>query len=156
MRKNHLDVGDLEGPTRVWIVDDDPSVAFFMQKAIHRLRSDLKVEILEDGYDALLQAGLNPPDLMILDVGLPGMSGKEVFRSLKNNRKTRQMRILAISGDPDEADQMQTLGADAVLPKPFRVEQLLEVLNRFLVVTDDDADDADDLGEIDEGEEDRV
>ncbi len=132
MHSNRLDPGDLETPTKVWIVDDDPSVSLFVKKAIGRFRADLKVELLEDGYEALLKAGPNPPDLMILDVGLPGMSGKEVFRSVKNNRSTRNMRIVAISGDPDEADQMLIMGADAVLSKPFRIEDLMGILERFI------------------------
>jgi two-component system, OmpR family, KDP operon response regulator KdpE len=108
--------------TRVLVVDDEPQI-------LRALRINLRVRQYEvhtaaTGAQALEEAAAHPPDLVILDLGLPDMDGVEVIGGL---RGWTAAPIIVLSGRADSTDKVQALdaGADDYVTKPFGVEELL-------------------------------
>jgi two-component system KDP operon response regulator KdpE len=108
--------------TRVLVVDDEPQI-------LRALRINLRVrnydvDTAANGTEALEIAGRHPPDLVILDLGLPDLSGLEVIEGL---RGWTSAPIVVLSGRADSADKVEALdvGADDYVTKPFSMDELL-------------------------------
>jgi two-component system KDP operon response regulator KdpE len=108
--------------TRVLVVDDEPQI-------LRALRINLRVrnydvDIAATGSAALEAAAKHPPDLVILDLGLPDLDGVEVIEGL---RGWTQAPIIVLSGRADSTDKVEALdaGADDYVTKPFGMEELL-------------------------------
>jgi two-component system, OmpR family, KDP operon response regulator KdpE len=108
--------------TRVLVVDDEPQI-------LRALRINLRVRQYEvrtagSGGEALEQAARHPPDLVILDLGLPDLDGVEVIHGL---RGWTTAPIIVLSGRGDSTDKVEALdaGADDYVTKPFAMEELL-------------------------------
>ena len=108
--------------TRVLVVDDEPSLREAVRYNL--LREGYVVEEAADGTEALARARATPPDLVILDVMLPGLDGLNVCRTL---RQESGVPILLLSARGDELDRVLglELGADDYLTKPFAMRELL-------------------------------
>jgi DNA-binding response OmpR family regulator len=107
---------------RILLVEDSPEAALLVSR---RLRaSGYEVHVAPDGERALLAAGRHPPDLVILDRGLPGLSGLEVCRRL---REGSDVPIVFLSADGAPGDTVEGLrcGADDYIAKPCDPEVLL-------------------------------
>ena len=109
-------------PLRILIVDDEPPIRRFLRTAL--AAQDYRVEEAGDGEAALDFLKRNPVDLVILDLGLPGMDGLEVVRLLRAEGKS--VPIIILSSRDDEAGKVAALdlGADDYVSKPFGVEEL--------------------------------
>jgi len=109
-------------PLRILIVDDEPPIRRFLRTAL--AAQDYRVEEAGDGEAALDFLRRNPVDLVILDLGLPGMDGLEVVRRLRGEGKA--VPIIILSSRDDEAGKVAALdlGADDYVSKPFGVEEL--------------------------------
>jgi two-component system phosphate regulon response regulator PhoB len=83
------------------------------------------------GTEALQTAREARPELIILDLGLPGKSGREVLRELRSDPQTRAIPVVLTSATLEQAGQDLRL-ADATLPKPFELGSLLAVVSRFV------------------------
>ncbi len=105
---------------KVLIVDDTPSNLLILGEA---LRPDYEVFVATDGEDALQKALANPPDLILLDVLMPGMDGYEVCHRLKGNNVTQSVPVMFITARDSEEDEVKGLGLGAVdyITKPFRI-----------------------------------
>ncbi len=128
MEKHQLDSSIISSALDVMIVDDDPTVLDFTRRALDKLFEGIEIETENNGYDAILKLGSHAPDLVILDVFMPRIDGKEVLASIRRGETTQNVKILAISGYPEAIEEMRRLGADAVLAKPFDLKQLIESL----------------------------
>ena len=108
--------------TRVLVVDDEPQILRALRINL-RVR-DYEVHVASTGAEALEVAGRYPPDLVILDLGLPDLDGVEVIQGLRGWTKTP---IIVLSGRADSVDKVEALdaGADDYVTKPFGVEELL-------------------------------
>ena len=108
--------------TRVLVVDDEPQILRALRINL-RVR-DYDVHIAATGAEALEVAGRYPPDLVILDLGLPDLDGVEVIQGLRGWTKAP---IIVLSGRADSVDKVEALdaGADDYITKPFGVEELL-------------------------------
>ena len=116
---------------KVLVVDDDPRMVRLLSAT---LPSDYEVIQATDGATALAMAEATLPDLLLLDVNLPGMDGFEVLRRIKESETLRRMRVIMVTARSDEADRnlgLQT-GADAYLTKPFSPLALLEKASELL------------------------
>lgn len=107
---------------RVLVVDDEPSLREAVRYNL--LREGYAVDEAADGAEALARARATPPDLIILDVMLPGLDGLNVCRTL---RQESGVPILLLSARGDELDRVLglELGADDYLTKPFAMRELL-------------------------------
>ncbi|GAB1690226.1 response regulator [Krasilnikovia sp. M28-CT-15] len=108
--------------TRVLVVDDDPQIVRALRINLRARQYD--VDTAADGGAALRTATHHPPDLVILDLGLPDMDGAEVIRGL---RGWTSVPIIVLSGRADSTDKVAALdaGADDYVTKPFGVDELL-------------------------------
>ena len=109
-------------PLRILIVDDEPPIRRFLRTAL--TAQDYRVEEAADGEAALDFLKRNPVDLIILDLGLPGMDGLEVVRKVRGLGASTP--IIILSSRDDEAGKVAALdlGADDYVSKPFGVEEL--------------------------------
>jgi two-component system KDP operon response regulator KdpE len=107
---------------RVLVVDDEPQILRALRINL-RVR-DYEVHVASTGAEALEVAGRYPPDLVILDLGLPDLDGVEVIEGLRGWTKAP---IIVLSGRADSVDKVEALdaGADDYVTKPFGVEELL-------------------------------
>lgn len=116
----------------VLIADDDPEIRAMVA---HRVRN-LSNRIIEasDGQEALRIAQSEQPSLVVLDVMMPGMSGWEVCRALREDENMQQTRILMLTGIGERLNEMTSplYGADAYLDKPFEFDSLDQVLHQLL------------------------
>jgi two-component system, OmpR family, KDP operon response regulator KdpE len=108
--------------TRVLVVDDEPQILRALRINL-RVR-EYEVHVASTGAEALEVAGRFPPDLVILDLGLPDLDGVEVIQGLRGWTKAP---IIVLSGRADSTDKVEALdaGADDYITKPFGVEELL-------------------------------
>jgi DNA-binding response OmpR family regulator len=119
------------GEGRVLLVDDDATVSDVVRRYLER--EGLSVEVLADGRAALDSALADPPDIVVLDLMLPGLSGLEVCRRL---RTTSAVPIVMLTALGEESDRILglELGADDYVTKPFSPRELtlrvLSVLRR--------------------------
>lgn len=110
---------------RVLVIEDDDSVAR-MLSVLLRMQS-LEVEIAPNGAAGLASFQRLPPDLVVLDLRLPGMNGLEVCRRLRF--MTPEMGIICLSGGGCEArSEALSAGADVFLRKPFDVDEFQEAV----------------------------
>ena len=110
-------------PLRVLVVDDEPPIRRFLRASL--LAQGYDVMEAEDGAKALEEIRRRPPDLLVLDLGLPGIDGLEVIRRLRGNGAA--MPIIVLSSRVDEAGKVEALdlGADDYVTKPFGMDELL-------------------------------
>jgi putative two-component system response regulator len=111
----------------VLVVDDEPSVASYLSRIL--LREGYAVDIALDGHTALTRVAEQPPDLILLDIVMPDLSGLEICRRLKNEPATRLTPIVLVSGLAEREQRLAGInaGADDFLGKPV---DSLEVLSR--------------------------
>lgn len=107
---------------RILIVDDEPQIRRALGTGLRANNYD--VETASDGDEALMLAASDPPDILILDLAMPGTDGIDVILHL---REWSQMPIIVLSAHAAERDKVQALdaGADDYLTKPFGMDELL-------------------------------
>src|SRR5262245_19554389 len=103
----------------VLVVDDEPDILELVRYNLEK--EGFSVETVSSGAEGLERAKTARPDLMVLDLMLPGMSGLEVCRCLKQDSKTRELPIVMLTAKGEESDVVQglELGADDYVIKPF-------------------------------------
>jgi len=118
---------------RILLVDDDPDILSSMQAAFEPTGATL--DLAANGNKAVELAEANPPDLVVLDMMLPGRSGFLVLERLKA-RKPRNAPpyVIMITGNPGKRHQMyaESLGVSEYFTKPVRMDKLLATAERLL------------------------
>jgi DNA-binding response OmpR family regulator len=105
-----------------------------MQRTLQRLfESDsLEVRIASDGEEGLESFRLEPPNVVVLDLKLPGLSGKELCRSFKTEMPSVPIVVLSANADVDDKVVLLELGADDYVTKPFSPKELLARVRRAM------------------------
>ncbi len=106
----------------ILIIDDEPSIRKLLEITLES--NDYKVNIASTGKEGIVLAATHPPDLILLDIGLPDINGHEVLKKL---REWYQKSIIILSVEDDEHNIVNALdsGATDYLTKPFRAGELL-------------------------------
>jgi DNA-binding response OmpR family regulator len=113
------------GPPRVLVVEDEHDIAGLIKHTLER-SGDASVEIVGRGDEALRSINGRPPDLVILDLNIPVMSGEEVCRVMRGSSETREIPIIMLTARTTESDRVAglDLGADDYVTKPFSLREL--------------------------------
>ncbi|HZH80326.1 MAG TPA: response regulator transcription factor [Gemmatimonadales bacterium] len=115
---------------RILVVEDNPDLAYGLRNNLEI--EGYEVDVVEDGTQGLARARVGGPDLIILDLMLPGMDGYRVLRALRD--EGRRMPVLILTARGEEADKVRglRLGADDYVTKPFGVLELLARVEALL------------------------
>jgi len=117
-------------PLRVLIVDDDDALREMLSITISNSIDDCEVDTASDGFTAGDKIHTFAPDIVLLDLMMPGIKGLEVCKAIKGNDKTRHIRVIAMTGYSTEQNINEILGAGAerCLTKPFGREELVSAI----------------------------
>ena len=116
----------------ILIVDDDATLLDLL--SVHLSSGGLKVQVAADAAVALRSVIDNPPDLVLLDIGLPYLDGMEILAALKSDPLSRDIPVVVLTGHHDEQEYVQAmnLGADGYLNKPVDRDRLInEIFSRL-------------------------
>ena len=117
---------------RVLVIEDSPSVRRLIEVCLRVL--DVNVSSAIDGITGLDQIGATDPDVVVLDIGLPGLDGWEVLSRLRENPNSSDVKVLVLTAhaQPEMADRAAEGGADAFMTKPFRPIDLRVQVEKLL------------------------
>lgn len=109
---------------RILVVDDEPDITALV--AYHLARAGYRVSTAGSGPDALKAARDERPDIVVLDLMLPGVSGYDVLQELRAREETRDVGVILLTARREEPDRIRglSLGADDYLTKPFSPQEL--------------------------------
>lgn len=112
---------------RVLVIEDSQVIQRLIEVCLRPAGFDVEMRL--DGPSGLAAVGECEPDLVILDVGLPGMSGWEVLSSIRANPATAEIVVMMLTGEVHESVKREATerGANAYLSKPFRPQELREM-----------------------------
>jgi len=115
----------------ILIVEDHPTMREAMRMVLEHEGFDIREA--SDGQGALAMARDRPPDLMFLDLNIPGPSGAEVLKELKSTPETADVRVIIVTAVGEEGrDYVLSLGADEYFTKPFSPLALLRTVEKVL------------------------
>jgi excisionase family DNA binding protein len=127
MRDNGIPTDGLEsGKRKVLVVDDDVDLVELMKDALER-DGRFEVRIANNGFDAGMMVKEYHPDIIVLDVMLPDINGREVCQRVRSDHTMEEVKIICISGmvEQDKIEDLKTAGANDFLQKPFEVDTLV-------------------------------
>ncbi len=115
---------------KVVVADDEARWLSALQRAARPHKAELDLHVADNGVDALILVGALKPDVLILDLHMPGLDGFQVLERIRANPGTRNMAVIIVSGNLTEqnAARCRELGAAECLEKPVRVPALLETI----------------------------
>ena len=120
----------VRGKTRILIVDDDALLTPFLYEFLEGRPGIEAVDVAANGFEAGRKVHSFRPNLMLLDLMMPGMDGFTVCGNLKADPSTRNIRVLAMTGYPsaENIDLILRAGAEVCLEKPVDTDRLLDLL----------------------------
>ena len=112
-------------PARILVVEDERDIAALV--AYHLTKEGYRVRTAEGGTEALEAAAAERPDLLVLDLMLPGFSGYEVLQEVRRRPELAEIPVVVLTARRDEADRVKglELGADDYVTKPFSPRELV-------------------------------
>ena len=134
MRDNGIPTDALEsGKRKVLIVDDDEELVELIEDVLVR-DGRFEVKTVNNGFDAGMMVKDYRPDIIVLDVMLPDINGKEVCQRVRSDKSMDDVRIICISGmvEEEKVGELKASGADDFMHKPFEVEKLVERMCQLL------------------------
>jgi PAS domain S-box-containing protein len=123
----------IEGAYSVLCIEDNPSNLRLME-AIFESRPEVRLLTALQGSIGLDMARQHAPDLILLDLNLPDMHGKEVLSRLQESARTKEIPVVVVSADatPKQVERLMAAGARAYLTKPLNISQFLKTLDELL------------------------
>ncbi|MGC8739375.1 MAG: response regulator [Candidatus Hydrogenedens sp.] len=124
----HEDLGN--AGVKILVVDDEKAVISVIRRFLERAQTPFQIEMAMDGFDAGQMVATFQPDIIFLDLRLPGLDGFEVTRRIKTNPETSHIHIIAMTGyyQGEVANRVLELGAAILLQKPFTPDDLRKAL----------------------------
>ncbi len=119
-----------DGNFSMLIVDDDDEITEIIKNFFER-QGGYEISTASDGITALIEVGRTKPDLIILDIMIPGVDGVEVCRRIKDGPAASTV-IIAISGQPEMEEKIMQAGADVFMIKPLDLEKLQTQVQQLL------------------------
>lgn len=118
--------------TRIVVVEDDRDIAELVRRYLER--AGYLVELVSSGREALVSLEKGPPDLIVLDLMLPELSGTDVCRAVRANERTAHVPVIMLTARAEEAERIAGLetGADDYIAKPFSPNELVARVRALL------------------------
>lgn len=135
LKAHNMDINfDFRGehPKRILVIDDDESYAEMLREVLRDKIRDSEVKLSHDGYEALILVGEFKPELVLLDLMMPGIDGFKVLELIAGRKADYPLKVLVLSGNLSAAaiDRLKRSRADHWLAKPVSVAELVHsVLN---------------------------
>jgi len=136
MKENGIPTDALEsGKRKALVVDDDEELVELIRDALEN-DGRFEVRVANNGFDAGMMVKEYHPDVIVLDVMLPDINGKEVCQRIRSDSALDDVRVVCISGmvEEDKVAELMASGANEFVQKPFEVEHLVEIMCRQLDV----------------------
>ena len=136
MRENGIPTDALEsGKRKILVVDDDVELVELITDVLER-DGRFEVRSVNNGFDAGMMVKDYKPDLIVLDVMLPDINGKEVCQRVRSDKAMDSVQIICISGmvEEDKVDGLRQAGANDFMRKPFEVDRLIERICQLLEI----------------------
>lgn len=116
----------MQNKKRVLAIDDDPSICKLLELELGK--EGFEVTTCNNGMEGLSRVKKEHPDLVLLDLDLPGLSGEAVCKELKKDSSTENIPVIMLTGKDTDADRVigRVIGATYYIPKPFDRNDLLE------------------------------
>jgi len=116
----------------ILVADDEPNIVLSLEFLLKQ--AGFRVRTVSDGEAALAAIAQEPPDLVLLDVMIPGRDGYAVCQEIRSNPAWRGMRIIMLTakGGDIQREKGLSLGADEYVTKPFSTRELVERVRRLL------------------------
>lgn len=117
---------------KIIVVEDDPDISEILQYNLEQ--EGYEVDVVDNGDKAVAEIMKNPPDLILLDLMLPGTNGLEIARMIRRDEQTHNIPIIMITARSEEMDILQGLeqGADDYITKPFRPREVIARVKALL------------------------
>ena len=134
MKDNGIPTDSLDsGQREVLLVDDDLDLVEVVKAGLEE-DGRFTVRVANNGFDAGMMIKEYRPDIIVLDVMLPDINGREVCLKVRSDNSLEDVKIVCISGmvEADKIDELRAAGADDFLQKPFEVEDLVDHMCRLL------------------------
>jgi excisionase family DNA binding protein len=136
MRENGIPTDALEsGKRKILVVDDDAELVELITDVLDK-DGRFEVRSVNNGFDAGMMVKEYHPDLIVLDVMLPDINGKEVCQRVRSDPTMDDVKIICISGmvEQDKIEDLRASGADDFMQKPFEVDQLVDRICQLLEI----------------------
>ncbi|GBD36278.1 DNA-binding response regulator MtrA [bacterium HR36] len=136
MKEHGIPTDALEsGKRKILVVDDDPDLVELISRVLEK-DGRFEVKVARNGFDAGMLVKEYQPDLIVLDVMLPDINGREVCRRIRADSNLADVKIICISGmvEQDKVQELKKAGANDFLHKPFEIEQLVERICKHLEI----------------------
>lgn len=118
--------------SEILVIDDSLTTLVMLEYFLQD--NGFKIHVSGNIKDALEYLSENKPDLILLDINLPGVSGFDFLRSYKNDERIKSIPVIIISGYYTNVSvkEVEELGANAFVPKPFKLSELLNTIREFV------------------------
>jgi excisionase family DNA binding protein len=136
MKENNIPTDALEsGKRKVLVVDDDRDLVELLVDVLER-DGRFETRAVNNGFEAGMMVKEYRPDLIILDVMLPDINGKDVCLRVRNDKSLEAVKIICVSGmvEEDKIEELRRAGANEFLAKPFETERLIERICALLEI----------------------
>jgi DNA-binding response OmpR family regulator len=122
-------------PAKILVIDDEAQVTEIIEAFL--TNAGHEVAVVNDATEGLRKARLMKPDIILLDIMMPGTDGYAVCNELKNDHETADIPVVFLTGKDRSDDQGRSfrVGGDMFIKKPFSCDRLLEIVNIILMST---------------------
>lgn len=127
--------------SRVLLVEDNPDDEALTLRALKKCGVPLQVDVARDGAEAVqllgldpLQTAVPPPDLVLLDIKLPKLSGLEVLRAIRNSSHVADLTVVMLtsSDEPGDVHEAERLSTSCYVRKPIDYDEFMTVIRRVV------------------------
>lgn len=118
-------------PLSIVIVDDDKLHVELLKTIIENIDRPSTIHVAHDGFEAGQLITQQQPDIVLLDLKMPGLDGFSVCQRIKQNPQQQSIRIIAITGfaDPDNVERILAAGAEQCLSKPIQIQTITQLIS---------------------------
>ena len=116
---------------KVLIVDDEESILDFLTTLFGKFKDKFETKTASSGFEAGVLVASYSPDLVLLDLKMPGIDGFEICKRIKANPETRKTKIIAMTGyyHVSEVDKTLASGVEKCLKKPFKAKEIMDAVS---------------------------